>query len=462
MKKTLGQGQGDKKDIEEDMDVDGITDTETETTSREKEIQEQNRILNKKCVCIVVLGDIGRSPRMRYHANSLAEEGFFVQMIGYGGSGLPEDMTNNPAIWHYFMREPPAFIQELPRLISYAVKVVWQWLFLSWAFLWMTFGHRFNPDFILLQNPPAIPTLALCWIYSKIYRCPLIVDWHNYGFSLMAMKNSAKSPLLRFAKWFEDYFGAKATHHLCVTRAMKDDLKKRLNVSAITLYDRPPDHFHSITKEERQEFLKKLSQHYPRVKDAIAEKAAGILVSSTSWTEDEDFSILLEAIKDYEAARSESEETYPRLILFITGKGPQQEFYRNIINSMKLEHVDIYLPWLEYEDYPKLLASADLGVSLHTSSSGLDLPMKVVDMFGSGLPVCAMNFSCISELVQHNENSLVFRDSQELGQQIQDWFKIREKPYPNHTKFPQALKSFQSIRWHENWVFNVGPIFQQQ
>ena len=38
-----------------------------------------------RSVAILVLGDIGRSPRMMYHAQSFAENGFMTELVGYGG-----------------------------------------------------------------------------------------------------------------------------------------------------------------------------------------------------------------------------------------------------------------------------------------------------------------------------------------------------------------------------------------
>lgn len=34
-------------------------------------------------VCVVVLGDVGRSPRMQYHALALARHGHEVALLGY-------------------------------------------------------------------------------------------------------------------------------------------------------------------------------------------------------------------------------------------------------------------------------------------------------------------------------------------------------------------------------------------
>lgn len=64
---------------------------------------------NKKKVCVVVLGDIGRSPRMQYHALSFAEEGFNVEIIGYSGSEPIEKLRSNPNVTFNYLWNCPDF-----------------------------------------------------------------------------------------------------------------------------------------------------------------------------------------------------------------------------------------------------------------------------------------------------------------------------------------------------------------
>jgi beta-1,4-mannosyltransferase len=112
-------------------------------------------------------------------------------------------------------------------------------------------------------------------------------------------------------------------------------------------------------------------------------------VSSTSWTPDEDFGLLFEALRLYDAAAcadADAEQRpdappplsrrWPRLLVVVTGSGPLRARYEAAAAAARLRHVAIRTAWLEAADYPRLLASADLGVSLHASSCGLDLPMK--------------------------------------------------------------------------------------
>lgn len=44
--------------------------------------------------------------------------------------------------------------------------------------------------------------------------------------------------------------------------------------------------------------------------------------------------------------------------------------------------------------------------------------MKVIDMFGVGIPVLAINYQCLSELVKHGKNGYIFADSVQLYSQI--------------------------------------------
>ena len=39
----------------------------------------------KRSVAVLVLGDVGRSPRMMYHAESFAKSGFETFVVGYEG-----------------------------------------------------------------------------------------------------------------------------------------------------------------------------------------------------------------------------------------------------------------------------------------------------------------------------------------------------------------------------------------
>ena len=84
------------------------------------------------------------------------------------------------------------------------------------------------------------------------------------------------------------------------------------------------------------------------------------------------------------------------------------------VSEAKLKYFDVKSIWLDSDDYPKLLSLVDLGISLHYSSSGIDLPMKVVDMFSGCLPAASIYYDTIVELVEENKNGFLFKNEKDL------------------------------------------------
>jgi len=409
-------------------------------------------------VGVVVLGDLGRSPRMQYHVMSLISHGYEVDFIGYKGTALPDTIKNSDMVKVVHMRPVPSIISKLPKLIAYVVKSLWQILFLLLAL--PLFSHL---NYILVQTPPGVPTLPTLWIYCIVKGSQLVVDWHNYSHTILSLALPTSHPMVFITKVMERLFGQQASHSFCVTKAMSRDLSDNWGVQARVLYDRPPDIFRPVSLQEKEELFQKLASDYPAFSDVGTDR--GVLVSSTSWTEDEDFGILLKALQSYEetAIKEASESKLCDLIVVITGKGPQKSYYLERIKELGLKHVEIVTPWLETEDYPIMLASADLGVCLHTSSSGLDLPMKVVDMFGCGLPVAAIEFEALNELVLDGENGRTFKNSEELSGIIQNWFRgFPSSENSDHSLFRNNLEQFRSFRWSQNWDLVALNVFRQK
>ncbi|OOO08212.1 hypothetical protein OAory_01047120 [Aspergillus oryzae] len=414
----------------------------------------------KTTVQILVLGDIGRSPRMQYHALSIAKGGGQVEIIGYHESEVHPDISSDPRISIVALPPHPAYLQTSNKLLFLVfgpLKVLFQV-----ACLWWSLAYRTRPvKWLLVQNPPSIPTLAVASLTCFLRQTSLIIDWHNFGYSILALKLGNGHPLVKLSKWYEKTFGRYATAHLCVTTVMASVLKKEFLLEApiLPLHDRPANHFRPILDDNvRQEFLLSLPVA-ASVQSLINSGALRVLVSSTSWTADEDFSLLIDALCRYSQLAATTMPELPQVLAIITGKGPQKEMYIKQIADLekagKLQKVTVRTAWLTTTDYAKLLASASLGVSLHTSSSGVDLPMKVVDMFGAGLPVVGWNrFEAWPELVTEGVNGRGFGSSNELVEELVDLFGDTSKL----DRLRVGAQKESTRRWDDEWNPVAGKL----
>ena len=52
----------------------------------------------------------------------------------------------------------------------------------------------------MAKNPPSIPTLALVWLVGKLRGSKVIIDWHNLGYSILALNLGSAHIFVRLAK----------------------------------------------------------------------------------------------------------------------------------------------------------------------------------------------------------------------------------------------------------------------
>jgi len=147
---------------------------------------------------LLVLGDIGRSPRIMYHAESLAKHGWKTFVIGYGDTLPVPALLESPHVQLLHLANPPTPLLSLPWILRAPIRILYQ----VYSVLYLCLLRvPFRTELLLVQNPPSIPTLALARLVAYQSGTNLIIDWHNTGYSILGMRVGPNSLLIRLARW---------------------------------------------------------------------------------------------------------------------------------------------------------------------------------------------------------------------------------------------------------------------
>ena len=391
---------------------------------------------------------------MQYHAHALASNGVDVDLVGFEGTAVPKRITDEPRIMLHRFAPPRLKMRHGLSGSPYAVLGLIDAARLSLR-LWRTLRALERPDLVLVQNPPAFPTLVVTWFALRRRGVRFVIDWHNLGFTLLQLRLGQGHPAVRLARWFERRDARRVEGNLCVSRGLAAFLHTRFGVaSAQVLYDRPASGFVPIEESRREGYRQAL---FGRL--GVHASPVGFIVCPTSWTEDEDFDVIIDAvlrledrIRGWEAAQP-STRRFPDLVILVTGDGARRAEFERRFAGLPARRIQLRARWLEPEDYPGVVGSADLGLCLHRSSSGLDIPMKIADLFGAGVPVCALDYgACLAERVRHADNGLLFSTAAQLADVLFDLFQY----YPQDQQLLDRLRAgaHKSARpsWEEGWA----------
>src|SRR3989442_4247758 len=187
---------------------------------------------------VVALGDLGRSARMQYHAHALAAQGVDVDLVGFKGTPLPRAIADEPRITVHRLSSSTLRHRTGRVGLAYAIIALVDAARLSFR-LWRTLRKLKRPDLVLVQNPPAFPTLVVTWFSLRRKGVRFVIDWHNLGFTLLRLRLGPWRPAVRLARWYERPDARRVDGKLFVSRGLAAFLETRFGVrQADGLYDR--------------------------------------------------------------------------------------------------------------------------------------------------------------------------------------------------------------------------------
>lgn len=303
-----------------------------------------------------------------------------------------------------------------------------------------------RPDVIVAQTPPAIPTVIVAWVVARLRGSRLVLDWHNLGWTNLAGGHGAGHPLVRLARLLERLSSKLADAHLAVSEALARHLRAAWGLAPVRVFrDRPGDAFGPRDPGDT------MRARVIRQTGLRADARPAVVISPTSWTRDEALDLVIAAADALEEIWSDSGPA-DGLVIVISGEGGGRAAFEQRLRARSPRRVNIVTTWVSGDEYPALVASADAGLSLHRSSSGLDLPMKICDLIGASLPVCALDYGVtLRELVDPGHNAVLFTDAPGLAACLDSLFGTWPAPTGLLLRLQAGAEAAAGPRWSAGW-----------
>lgn len=388
---------------------------------------------------VMVLGDLGRSPRMLAHAGALLRAGHEVHLVGGTRTSLPSALQGDPSL-HVHSLE----IGGAGRGGGWAASLVTgiRGVRLGWAMARVLLRDTPTPDLVLLQSPPSLPTLPVALAAARLRGARIIVDWHNLGWTLLALRFGPSHALVRLTRWAERVFGWRADGHLAVSHLLASHLRSMGLRDVTVLHDGPSS-----------------VRPFPPARDDLPADPL-VVVAPMGWTRDDDLPVLAEALRLL--VRRLDSDPNPRrgLLLLVSGNGPLRAMWGPKLRAVSGGAVRVETPDVPAEDYPGFLAASHLGLCLHRSSSRLDLPMKIVELQTVGVPVLVLeDGSPLQEIAPPGCGVLRYGTAEELAGWLFAALAKHESGADFLTLLTAQARSYRPDSWDNNWTESMKSLF---
>jgi len=273
---------------------------------------------------------------------------------------------------------------------------------------------------VLVQNPPGFPALAVLELLGR-RGARRILDWHNTGGSLLALRRSRRRHLAGFYGWCERQLARLADEHWAVSAALAEKLA---GIRAVVVHDRPSRIFRAAATLARDDtshgatagpLADRLAWWHRVLPHVPAPTAPCWVVAPSSWGPDEDTDAMLRVTETWRRNAANWGDA-PQVAIIATGRGPMQAEFARAAIALNGGPVTLHTAWVPAAEYPALLARADAGLCLHRSSSGVDLPMKLADFRGAGKKALVMDYGpVLTEVFRPEIDGWTFRNDTELA-----------------------------------------------